>query len=137
MAAFESFFCETRYCPECGTEIFCRTDSDDQTLYYLSREMDYPVSDCPQCNFKLVGIPLEMPADQPEKAMGKRASTMTKQQVGEKALIETVLEQAPETFPTRAGAKRTLDALGDALVGILSSGHRGGVYTVGALGISF
>lgn len=123
MAEFESFVCETRYCPECGTEIFCRTDSGDQTIYYLSREMNYPVSECPQCNFELIGIPLEMLADQPEKATGKRGPTMTKQQAGEKALIEAVLQKAPEAFETKAGAKRALDAAREALVGLLSSGH--------------
>ena len=48
---------------------------------------------------------------------------MTKKQAGEKALIETVLEKAPETFETKAGAKRALDAVGEALVGLVSSGH--------------
>ena len=39
MGEYNDVICVTRYCPHCGTEIFCRTDAGSHKVFYLSEDM--------------------------------------------------------------------------------------------------
>jgi DNA-binding protein HU-beta len=112
--------CVTRYCPNCGTEIFCRTEHGKRRVY-LSEGMTDPTRDCPECKFNLLSVPFEMLLEDPGLAMERR-SLFHKVQTG-KHLVEAVFQRRPDLFETKAAAKKAIDAVGTALFDLLSNGE--------------
>ena len=72
MDQFDNFACESRYCPVCGTKIFCRIDSGDETLYFVSEAMDVQVQACPECQLDLIAVPIHVLDVQPKSPRGKK-----------------------------------------------------------------
>ena len=72
MDQYENVVCEIRYCPACGTEIFCKTDHNDLILYYLSDAMELEIQACPECQFDLAQIPIDALVGPPKPVEGKR-----------------------------------------------------------------
>lgn len=112
--------CVTRYCPNCGTEIFCRTAHGKRRVY-LSENMTDPAHACPECKFDLIRVPFEMLLEDPDLAMERRA-LYHKVQTG-KHLVEAVFERRPDLFESKAAAKRAIDAVGAVLFDLLSKGE--------------
>jgi DNA-binding protein HU-beta len=113
--------CVTRYCPRCGTEIFCRSDYETHRVFYLSENMDDPTEACPACQFDLVSIPVEILLVEPERDQEKRL-------VGQKVqasnrLVERLVKKDPDKFVSKAAAKRVLGAVGTAISDILARGE--------------
>jgi DNA-binding protein HU-beta len=113
--------CVTRYCPNCGTEIFCRTEHEKHRVFYLSEDMTDPTHDCPQCEFNLISVPFELLLDDPELAR-KRRLVPHRVQTG-KRMVEAVFQRRPDLFGSKAAAKRAIDAVGAVLFDLLSAGE--------------
>ena len=111
--------CVTRYCPHCGSEIFCRSDYDTHRVFYISEDMTDPTHTCPNCEFNLMLLPAEALLTEPDR--GKRALPHMVT-TGEK-LIESLRSKNPEIFTSKASAKRALKAVGEILFDELSSGE--------------
>jgi DNA-binding protein HU-beta len=121
MAAMDDVICVTRYCPNCGTEIFCRTDVEKHRVFYISEDMRDPTNTCPQCQFDLFSVPLEALLAEPAHPREKR---LLAQGVGAgEKLAEAILARNPKTFTSKAGAKRALHAVGGVLFDLLASGE--------------
>lgn len=113
--------CVTRYCPRCGTEIFCRSDYDKHRVFYLSENMDDPTETCPECQFDLISIPVEVFLVEPDREREKRLAAHKVQASGR--LVETLVKKDPDTFASKAAAKRALSAVGTAISDILARGE--------------
>ena len=121
MGDFNDLICMTRYCPNCGSEIFCSTDSDRHTVFYVSEDMNDPTNTCPRCQFDLFKLPWEVLPVEPGGALD---TTLLSHKVqGGKQLTEAVLKKDPEMFPSKAAAKRALHAVGAILFDLLASGE--------------
>ncbi len=121
MAEMNDVICVTRYCPNCGTEIFCRTDVDKHRVFYISEDMRDPTNSCPQCQFDLFSVPLEALLVEPAHPKEKR---LLPHKVGAGAkLVEAIFNRDPETFTSKAAAKRSLHAVGGVLFDLLASGE--------------
>jgi DNA-binding protein HU-beta len=121
MGEFNDLICVTRYCPNCGSEIFCSTDSDRHTVFYVSEDMNDPTNACPRCQFDLFKLPWEVLQVDPGGAMDTRLLSHKVQ--GGKQLTEAVLKKDPEIFTSKAAAKRALHAVGAVLFDLLASGE--------------
>ena len=119
MGKFNNLICVTRYCPSCGSEIFCTTDSDRHTVFYASEDMSDPTNICPRCQFDLFKLPYEVLPVEPGHAPDIRLLPH-RVQAG-KQLIEAVFKKDPETFTSKAAAKRALHAVGAVLFYLLAS----------------
>ena len=118
--------CVTRYCPHCGSEIFCRTDYDKHRVFYISEDMTDPTHTCPRCQFDLLLLPVEALMAEPDR--GKRV--LPHMVTADKTLIEALRNKDPETFTSKASARRALNAVGAVIFDLLSDGkgvHWGGV----------
>jgi DNA-binding protein HU-beta len=113
--------CVIRYCPNCGTEIFCRSDYEKHRVFYLSEDMTDPTHACPQCEFNLVSVPFELLLDDPDLAMERRL-LLHKVQTG-KRLVEAVFQRRADLFGTKAATKKAVDAVGAVLFDLLSTGE--------------
>jgi DNA-binding protein HU-beta len=113
--------CVTRYCPNCGTEIFCRSDYEKHRVFYLSEDMEDPTHSCPQCEFNLVSVPFELLLEDPDLAMERRLLAH-KVRTG-KRLVEAVFQRRPDLFGTKAATKKAVDAIGAVLFDLLSTGE--------------
>jgi DNA-binding protein HU-beta len=111
--------CVTRYCPQCGSEIFCRSDYDTHKVFYISEDMTDPTNTCPHCQFNLLLLPAE--ALMVEADRGKRA--LPRMVKAGKGLIESLRSKNPEIFNTKASARRALNAVGAAIFDTLSAGE--------------
>lgn len=120
MVDSDDLVCVTRYCPNCGTEIFCRTEQGKRKIY-LSEDMADPTHACPECKFNLISIPFELLLEDPALAQERRLH-FHKVQTG-KQLVESVLERRPDLFDSKAAAKRAIDAVGATLFDLLSNGE--------------
>ncbi len=112
--------CEVRYCPECGTEIFCRNVPDRGLIFYVSEKMDQELERCLSCSLALAGLSLGDLKGKSERAPQKRSPA--KKPVGKKALVSAVLEAGSERFSSKADAERAFEAVGEALVGLVGEG---------------
>ena len=63
----ESVVCEVRYCPGCGTEIFCDVVSAGEQLFYLSEKMDQRIVECPKCGLDFSEIVLKDPGTKSDR----------------------------------------------------------------------
>jgi DNA-binding protein HU-beta len=117
----DDIVCVTRYCPNCGSEIFCRTDQDKHRVFYISEDLTDPTRSCPQCEFNLFSIPFEDLLDDPHLAREGRYLPH-KVQAG-KRLVEKVFQGDPGAFDSKAAAKRAVNAVGSALADFLSRGE--------------
>jgi DNA-binding protein HU-beta len=113
--------CVTRYCPNCGTEIFCRTEHGKHRVFYLSEDMTDPTHDCPQCEFNLISVPFELLLEDPDLAMERRLLPH-RVQTGRR-LVEAVFRRRPDLFGTKAATKKAIDAVGAVLFDLLSTGE--------------
>jgi DNA-binding protein HU-beta len=113
--------CVTRYCPNCGTEIFCRTEHGKRRVFYLSEDMTDPTNACPECEFNLISVPFELLLDDPELARERRMLPHTLQ-TG-KRLVEAVFRRRPDLFGNKAATKKAIDAVGSVLFDLLSTGE--------------
>ena len=113
--------CVTRYCPNCGTEIFCRSDYDKHRVFYLSEDMTDPTHACPRCQFNLISIPFELLLEDPDLARDRRLLPH-RVQTG-KRLVEAVFQRRPDLFGSKAATKRAIDAVGAVLFDLLSTGE--------------
>jgi DNA-binding protein HU-beta len=111
--------CVTRYCPNCGSEIFCRSDYDKHMVFYISEDMTEPTDTCPRCQFNLLLLPVEAIIGEPDRAKGMLPRTVT----AGKTLIESLRAKDPETFTTKASARRALNAVGTVIFDALSGGE--------------
>jgi len=121
MVDMNDLVCVTRYCPNCGTEIFCRTEHGKRRVFYLSEDMEDPIHACPQCEFNLISIPFELLLDDPDLA-GERRLLSHKLHSG-KHLVEAVFRRRPDLFGSKAAAKKAIDAVGETLFDFLSRGE--------------
>ena len=121
MADPDDFVCVTRYCPNCGTEIFCRSDYEKHRVFYLSEGMTDPTHACPECKFNLMSVPFELLLEDPDLAR-KRRSLPYSVQTG-KRLVEAVFRRRPDLFGTKAATKKAVDAIGAVLFDMLSTGE--------------
>jgi len=121
MAPYESVVCEVRYCPKCGTEIFCRTGSNNDTLYFISRAMEVEVQTCPQCHLDLIGVPIHALDVQSRLASAKK-QTPQRHRAGIGELTDAAAQKAPEVFPTKSSARKVLKAMGEVVFDLLSEG---------------
>jgi DNA-binding protein HU-beta len=110
--------CVTRYCPHCGSEIFCRSDYDKHRVFYISEDMTDPTSTCPRCQFNLLLLPLEALMAEPDR--GKEKSLLPRKVKSGKTLIESLRSKDPETFTSKASARRALNAVGAVIFDVLS-----------------
>ncbi len=110
--------CVTRYCPHCGSEIFCRSDYDTHRVFYISEDMTDPTHTCPNCQFNLLLLPAE--ALLPELESGKRA--LPRMVTAGRKLTESLRSKNPEIFTSKASARRALTAVGATLFDALSAG---------------
>lgn len=113
--------CEVRYCPECGTEIFCKTVPASDLIFYLSEKMDQSIKKCPQCRFDFTGLSVEDLDEAPDRRA--KEPPVVRTTAGKKDMVEAIAGAAPEEFSTKAAAERALNAVGDALMEIASSGE--------------
>ena len=113
--------CVTRYCPNCGTEIFCRSDYEKHRVFYLSEDMADPTHSCPQCEFNLVSVPFELLLEEPDLAMERRLLPF-RVRTGRR-LVEAVFRRQPDLFGTKAATKKAVDAIGAVLFDVLSTGE--------------
>jgi DNA-binding protein HU-beta len=111
--------CVARYCPNCGSEVFCRTDYDKHRVFYMSEDMTEPTDTCPRCQFDLLLLPVEvimaMPGGGKEVLPGKVTAGKT--------LIDSLHTKNPELFTTKASARRALNAVGKVIFDALSGGE--------------
>jgi len=113
--------CVTRYCPNCGTEIFCRTEHGKHRVFYLSEDMTDPTHACPECEFNLISIPFELLLDDPELA---RERKMLSHQIRTGSqLVRAVFQRRPDLFGSKVATKKAIDAVGAVLFDMLSTGH--------------
>jgi DNA-binding protein HU-beta len=113
--------CVTRYCPHCGTEIFCRSDYDKHRVFYISEDMTDPTNTCPRCQFNLLLLPLEALMAEPDRR--KEKSLLPRKVKSGKTLIESLRSKDPETFTSKASARRALNAVGAIIFDVLSGGE--------------
>ena len=111
--------CVTRYCPHCGSEIFCRSDYERHRVFYLSEDMTDPTHTCPNCEFNLLLLPAEALLPEPDREK-KALPHMVK--AGRK-LTESLRSKNPDIFTTKASARRAFKAVGKMLFDELSSGE--------------
>jgi DNA-binding protein HU-beta len=111
--------CVARYCPSCGSEVFCRTDYDKHRVFYMSEDMNDPTDTCPYCQFDLLLLPVEAIMAMPG---GSKAVPPPKVTAG-KTFIESLHTKNPEIFTTKASAKRALDAVGRVIFDALAGGE--------------
>lgn len=121
MPESNEMICVTRYCPRCGSEIFCRTDSPRHTVFYISEDMKDPTNVCPQCQFDLFTLPPEALLAEPDRAKPERLLPH-RIQAG-KNLTEAVFKRDPERFGSKAAAKRAVTAVAAAVFEFLSRGQ--------------
>ena len=112
--------CVTRYCPNCGSEVFCRTDYDKHRVFYMSEDMTDPTNTCPRCQFNLLLLPVEAIMAMP----GPGKEVLPRKPTAGKTLIESLHARNREIFPTKASAKRALNALGRVIFDALARGER-------------
>ena len=111
--------CVTRYCPHCGSEIFCRSDYDTHRVFYVSEDMTDPTHTCPNCEFNLLLLPAEALLPEPDREKRVLPRMVT---AGEK-LIASLRSKNPEIYTSKASAKRALKAVGATLFDELSAGE--------------
>jgi DNA-binding protein HU-beta len=141
----DQWVCETHYCPECGTRIFCRNVPDRGLLFYLSEEMDREVDSCPVCSLELAALLQEQVNPFPEPAAGGEERTARepaartegdtsreiarqtegrrRKPAGKDVLVNAVLEAKSGSFSSKAESTRALDSVGEALVGLIAEGQ--------------
>jgi DNA-binding protein HU-beta len=110
--------CVTRYCPHCGSEIFCRSDFDRHRVFYISEDMKDPTHTCPNCEFNLMLIPAEALLPEPDRGKPALPHMVT---AGSK-LTESLRRKNPDIFTSKASARRALKAVGATLFDELSAG---------------
>jgi len=111
--------CVTRYCPHCGSEIFCRSDYERHRVFYVSEDMTDPTHTCPNCEFNLLLLPAEALLPEPDREKRVLPRMVT---AGEK-LIASLRSKNPEIYTSKASAKRALKAVGATLFDELSAGE--------------
>ena len=109
--------CVTRYCPHCGSEIFCRSDYDTHRVFYISEGMTDPTNTCPNCQFNLLLLPAEALLPEPER--GRRV--LPRMVTAGTKLIESLRSKNPEIFTSKASARRALTAVGVSIFDALSA----------------
>jgi len=111
--------CVMRYCPHCGSEIFCRPDYDTHRVFYISEDMTDLTNTCPHCQFNLLLLPAEALLPEPDR--GKR--TLPRMVTAGTKLIESLHSKNPEIFTSKASARRALTAVGAIIFDALSAGE--------------
>ena len=110
--------CVARYCPNCGTEVFCRTDYEKHRVFYMSEDMTEPTDTCPRCEFNLLLLPVEAIMAVP----GREKGVLPRKATAGKTLIESLHTKNPKIFTTKASAKRALNAVGRVIFDALAGG---------------
>jgi DNA-binding protein HU-beta len=113
--------CEIRHCPACGTEIFCKTDQNDVTFYYISDAMELEIQACPGCQFDLIQVPIHALGGPPKPIEGK-SQRVDRNQAGISKLTNALYQKNPEAFPTKRAAKLAFKSMGEVLFDFLSNG---------------
>jgi DNA-binding protein HU-beta len=121
MVEADDVVCVTRYCPNCGTEIFCRSDYGKHRVFYLSEDMTDPTHACPQCEFNLISVPFELLLDDPDLARERRLLPH-RVQTGRR-LVEEVFRRRPDLFRNKAATKKAVDAVGAVLFDLIAAGE--------------
>jgi DNA-binding protein HU-beta len=111
--------CVTRYCPHCGSEIFCRSDYDKHRVFYISEDMTDPTNTCPRCQFNLLLLPADALLPEPDR----RKKALPRMVTAGAKLIESLRSKNPETFTSKASARRALNAVGASIFDALSAGE--------------
>ena len=111
--------CVARYCPNCGSEVFCRTDYDKHRVFYMSEDMTDPTDTCPRCQFDLLLLPVEAIMAMP----GRGKEVLPRKVTAGKTLIESLHTKNSEIFTTKASAKRALNAVGRVIFDALAGGE--------------
>ena len=111
--------CVTRYCPQCGSEFFCRSDYDRHRVFYISEDMEDPTNTCSHCQFNLLLLPDEALLPEPDPGKRKLPLMVT---AGTK-LIKSLRSKNPEIFNSKASAKRAFNAVGATIFDALSAGE--------------
>ena len=114
----DDLVCVARYCPSCGSEVFCRTDYDKHRVFYMSEDMTEPTDTCPRCEFNLVLLPVEAIMAMP----GSSKAVLPRKVTAGKTLIESLHAKNPQIFPTKASARRALNAVGTVIFDALAGG---------------
>ena len=120
MGIDERVVCEVRYCPGCGTEIFCNVLSTNDLIFYPSEEMARNIEMCQNCGRDFTGLSLgdlEKMSDRRETESTRRRTT-----AGKNDMVEAIAKAKPEEFLSKAAAERGLNAVRDALIEIVSAG---------------
>jgi len=110
--------CVARYCPNCGSEVFCRTDYGKHRVFYMSEDMTEPTDTCPRCQFDLLLLPVEAIMAMP----GGSKEVLPRKVTAGKTLIESLHTKNPQIFTTKASAKRALNAVGTVIFDALAGG---------------
>ncbi|MDY6881076.1 MAG: HU family DNA-binding protein [Desulfatiglans sp.] len=121
MDQFQDAFCEIRYCPSCGTEIFCKTDNNDMTLYYISDDLGAAIQACPGCRFNLLEIPIHA-LDGPSKPVEGKRQTAGNKPAGIDHLTDSLHQKSRDAFPTKRAAKSAITLVAETLFDFLSDG---------------
>ena len=121
MDQYENVVCEIRYCPACGTEIFCKTDHNDVTLYFMSDAMEMEIQACPRCQFDLIKVPIHALGGPSKPVEGKKQKG-GRNQAGINKLTDALYKKNPEVFSTKRAAKLAVKSVGEVLFDFLSSG---------------
>jgi len=78
-----------------------------------------PTHTCPHCQFNLLLLPIEALVDEPDR--GKKV--LPRMGTANTTLIELLRSKDPETFTSKASARRALNAVGAAIFDVLSGGE--------------
>ena len=121
MGEYNDVICVTRYCPHCGTEIFCRTDAGSHKVFYLSEDMVDPTDTCPRCQFNLMSFPSEALLYEPDR--GREGGTSPRKLGARAKMVERVLKNDPQAFSSKAAARRAVNDVGAVVFDMLASGE--------------
>ena len=94
--------CVTRYCPNCGTEIFCRSDYERHRVFYMSEDMGDPTTECSQCRFNLMLLPVEELLASPEPP--REQGLLLPRVQGGRALVDALHQRNLRGSPDQHGS---------------------------------
>ena len=121
MDQYENVVCEMRYCPACGTEIFCKTDHSEVALYFMSDAMESEIQACPGCQFDLMQVTIHALGG-PSEPVERKKQRDGRNQAGINKLTDALYKKNPEEFSTKRAAKLAIKSVGEVLFDFLSSG---------------
>lgn len=117
----DNLICEMRHCPACGTEIFCKSGSNNEMIYFISETLDQQIQACPGCQFDLIEVPIHILDMQPKPA-GEEMLSQRRKPAGIRELTEAVFKKDPQIFATKKTTKQAIRAIGEVFFDLLSTG---------------